>query len=151
MSNLCGTCTVCCSRFWINKDEMPWRDTDKQVGERCDKVAKNECSIYDSRPKPCKNFECLWLQVSVLSKLGCPVEWRPDNIDLLVVTTYNEFGDNKFTFKVEELTENIFDNTDPIVKEYVDRIFDLSLKQKSGGQVVLYKYGEDKGNLVTKR
>src|SRR5262245_45692037 len=54
----CGGCSLCCKVFEI-KDRKLKKPANKWC-QHC-KVAKG-CVIYESRPKTCKDFECLWLQ-----------------------------------------------------------------------------------------
>lgn len=53
--NLCGSCTMCCKIMGVqelSKPEDTW----------CSACAKGKgCTIYESRPHSCREFECLWL------------------------------------------------------------------------------------------
>ena len=91
MKNLCGECKVCCVALKIDAKFLSWRDTDKEAGVACDKLKKNGCVRYKNRPKPCKKYKCLWIQLLDLKKnVACPEKWRPDNLGLLVNTSIIE-------------------------------------------------------------
>jgi uncharacterized protein len=55
-SKSCGECTLCCKT-------MPVEEVSKPEGKWCThcKVGKG-CGIYATRPQPCIDFECFWLQ-----------------------------------------------------------------------------------------
>lgn len=56
-SRTCGTCTACCKTHGIP-------ELKKLPNVLCPEVNKvcHNCSIYDTRPQSCRDFECLWLQ-----------------------------------------------------------------------------------------
>jgi len=103
VKNLCGECNVCCIKYRIPKEKMFWRDTDKERYEACDKLRKNQCSLYEKRPDPCKNFECLWLQLSKKGKEDFKTEWRPDRIGFVVKV---EQVESKVFLTIEELEKD---------------------------------------------
>jgi hypothetical protein len=47
------------------------------------------CKVYDERPKPCKEFECLWL-TGVLRGENLPPELRPDRCHVIFAPTTDE-------------------------------------------------------------
>jgi hypothetical protein len=52
----CEDCDLCCSA-------MPIAEFDKPPGPACDKLcgdAGSNCSIYQARPKLCREFHCMW-------------------------------------------------------------------------------------------
>ena len=52
----CGTCNMCCKLLDI--PELP-----TSAGQWCEHCALGKgCQIYDARPAPCRDFECLWLE-----------------------------------------------------------------------------------------
>ncbi len=64
----CGDCTLCCKLLAIpviSKKQNEWC-------QHCS-IGKG-CGIYEERPQPCRDFECLWLQSDM------PEEMRPDRI-----------------------------------------------------------------------
>lgn len=66
MTNLCGSCTLCCKLTAVPELDKPAN----KWCEHCD--PKIGCQIYDERPESCKNFRCIWLSG------GLPEELRPD-------------------------------------------------------------------------
>lgn len=148
MKNLCGECDVCCIVPRIDKAEVFWKDCDKEAGQICEKLTKHGCSVYEDRPASCKNYECLWLQLSKKLK-DFSVEWRPDNLKI-VVSTFNNPDLGKFIFTIKELEEGSldFNNLDLVTGKFLDIIFDLSIKQVVGGVVVVQKFGSNKGHAL---
>jgi hypothetical protein len=63
----CGSCHMCCRVF-------PIPEADKLHTDWCAKLQIGKgCRIYERRPKPCRDFRCLWLLDESLGE-----EWRPD-------------------------------------------------------------------------
>ena len=85
MTNHCGTCTACCRIFDIPELEKP-------AGKWCEHCEIGRgCSIYDSRPQMCRDYECLWLQAQ--QKGNFPLmgpEARPDKCKVVFTPTTNE-------------------------------------------------------------
>ncbi len=147
MTNLCGKCNVCCVIYRIDKSDLSWRDTDKEKDEICDKLINDRCVRHKNRPKACRSYECVWLQLSKLSKSEwCPLKWRPDNLGLVVVTSYDK---NTFVFKIEEIEKGKMDFNDPEIDSFLKMIFKLEKQQKGNTRVDLYFHGEDKGHQIT--
>lgn len=71
----CGSCTLCCK-------ELNIEETRKPAGQWCpDCKVGHGCLRYETRPEPCKAFECLWLHSQkphIDAKLRMPAEFRPD-------------------------------------------------------------------------
>lgn len=71
--NPCGECRQCCKTLYINEDGLhkpshQWcRHADGKAG----------CMIHWKRPKPCRRFECLWLE-SQRTDQPMADELRPD-------------------------------------------------------------------------
>jgi hypothetical protein len=69
--NDCGTCTLCCKLMGVVELDKPacaWcRHVDRSRG----------CTIYESRPPSCADYECVWL-VSQRLPAPLPPELRPD-------------------------------------------------------------------------
>lgn len=63
----CGDCMVCCIVPTIDDP-----DIQKKPGMHCRHCATG-CTIYDSRPKPCRDFYCAWRMLPALGP-----DWRPD-------------------------------------------------------------------------
>ncbi len=51
----CETCTVCCSALAIDHPEIQ-----KHARIVCKNCHGTGCTIYDSRPAPCRIFNCAW-------------------------------------------------------------------------------------------
>lgn len=74
----CDGCTLCCKIPRIPA-------LDKKSNEWCGFCNRNKgCSIYQLRPTPCVDFNCLWLSGQQ------PVEWRPDRVHLYTVEESND-------------------------------------------------------------
>lgn len=70
----CGGCTMCCKVMHVPELEKP-------AGTWCPHCDIGEgCGIYDERPKPCRDFECLWLQDDGRVLLDAD---RPDRIGVV--------------------------------------------------------------------
>lgn len=82
MTNHCGTCTACCRTFAVPTLNKP-------AGKWCQHCAIGKgCTIYEQRPKPCLNYECLWLQ-SQRQPNGLDIELRPDKCKVVFSQTTN--------------------------------------------------------------
>jgi hypothetical protein len=57
----CGECFACCAHFHV--PEVP-----KKAGEICPHVCAGGCAVYQSRPAPCREFECEWLKGTALAE-----------------------------------------------------------------------------------
>lgn len=55
MSGACGNCTLCCTLMRVAMDPP------KPERVACRHCADAGCAIYVLRPKPCAEFQCLWL------------------------------------------------------------------------------------------
>lgn len=55
MAGNCGSCDLCCTVMAVVM-EPP-----KPEGQRCIHCQKGACAIYESRPEPCREFQCVWL------------------------------------------------------------------------------------------
>ena len=74
MAGDCGSCTACCRVFAIPQIE-------KQAGDWCQHCDVGVgCKIYETRPKICVDFACLWLQSRAQpdARLHMPDALRPD-------------------------------------------------------------------------
>ena len=74
----CGDCSLCCCVFVVP-------ELNKLAGEWCCHCSSKGCSIYDSRPAVCANYECLWLHCPE----RVPEEFRPDRTGVVI----NEFAE----------------------------------------------------------
>jgi len=72
----CGTCTACCRDLELH--EIP-----SKIGEPCSKCEEGVgCTIYETRPKECKEFLCVWAQ---MEKVG--EDLRPDKCGVIFSRT----------------------------------------------------------------
>lgn len=51
----CGDCQLCCEVL-----EVP--DANTKAGEKCQHQCEKGCAIYQTRPQPCQDYQCLWLR-----------------------------------------------------------------------------------------
>jgi hypothetical protein len=66
-SKTCGPCTLCCKVMAVDELQKP-------VGVPCLHVrAGKGCGIYESRPRACRTFACVWLMDEEM-----PHRFRPD-------------------------------------------------------------------------
>ena len=73
----CGECTLCCTYLRIGApDGSDW----KKPWVTCKHCLGRKCSIYDDRPDPCRQFECLWLTDTFI-----PKKFRPDKVNAFFV------------------------------------------------------------------
>lgn len=84
--NHCGSCTACCRVFDIPQVQKPagvWC-------QHCD-IGKG-CKIYEARPQPCVEFECLWLlsQKREDPNEHLPASLRPDRCKVVFAPSTDE-------------------------------------------------------------
>lgn len=85
MSGACGTCTACCRVFAIAELEKPA----SKWCQHCD--VGLGCTIYQTRPKTCVDFKCLWLLSQEQEpKYPLPESLRPDRCRVVFGATTNE-------------------------------------------------------------
>lgn len=84
--NLCGSCVLCCKILAVRELDKPqdaWcRHCDKGVG----------CTIYETRPQSCVNFECVWLQSQKIEGVALP-DWMKPNRSRVMLTAGNGGND----------------------------------------------------------
>jgi hypothetical protein len=107
----CDGCTECCSVFGVEEiDKDPWVP--------CDQLSHEGCGIYETRPKQCRTFHCLWQ-----NGMGSQSD-RPDKLGVIYAPTN---GKTEFTKQQEiqayEIEVGAFDNQDVIKlsQRFVDR------------------------------
>lgn len=86
--NSCGTCRLCCTVMRVEEFTPPLED--KPAFTPCQFLCKEGCSIYETRPRTCAVFECLWLSSQQFPKMEIPSSERPDRTG--VVMTVNSKG-----------------------------------------------------------
>ena len=102
MSN-CGDCTACCQRFNITGDV--WETKEKPKDKLC-QFACNGCTIYKKRPKPCREFKCVWLRMKEVIA-DFPERLRPDNSGAIVTTS--PIVNNQAGLLIDEFESGSFD------------------------------------------
>lgn len=55
MGRVCGECVACCTVMRIEV-------LGKEAGVPCQHLTASGCGIYATRPEPCRQYQCLWLQ-----------------------------------------------------------------------------------------
>lgn len=82
--NKCGTCTACCRVYAIPA-------IDKPAGKWCEHCTIGKCcNIYETRPKACVTFECMWLQSQSIPGKEMVPELRPDRCKVVFAPSTNE-------------------------------------------------------------
>ena len=72
-SRTCGTCTFCCNLPDIEA-------LDKPANTFCRYCVEDKgCTIYDTRPKLCRDFLCLWRTSETLGP-----EWQPQTAGMMI-------------------------------------------------------------------
>lgn len=79
MTNQCDGCTVCCTILNIPEFDAP-------AGTPCQHECSVGCAIYASRPQPCADFKCVYLDS------GLDVSYRPDNLQLMITIFATQYG-----------------------------------------------------------
>jgi hypothetical protein len=80
VTNHCGECTMCCKLPDIPELEKP-------PGQWCRHCAVGSgCTIYEARPRPCRDFTCLWLE-SQAEHNPLPAALRPDRSKMVLTFT----------------------------------------------------------------
>ncbi|MEZ5757494.1 MAG: hypothetical protein R3D86_04670 [Emcibacteraceae bacterium] len=76
----CGNCIACCVELIIEDPELV-----KLPGVKCKNLKKDGgCSIYQTRPKTCREWYCMWRFLPLLGE-----EWRPDKSGVLIKREYD--------------------------------------------------------------
>jgi hypothetical protein len=65
-NRVCGGCTLCCRFYGVPELGKPEQ-------ERCRHCTASGCSIHETRPASCRNFDCFWLMDE-----NFPDDLRPD-------------------------------------------------------------------------
>jgi hypothetical protein len=82
MTNHCGGCNMCCKIPDIAELSKPRN----QWCSHCD--TGKGCRIYETRPSPCRDFECLWLE-SQRERHPLPAQLRPDRCKMMLTFAQN--------------------------------------------------------------
>jgi len=85
---ICGGCTACCKTHSVKEIAKP-------AGEWCSHCLSDQCRIYETRPKGCRDFVCQWIK-----GFGENSE-RPDLVNIVVdMVTYEHVGMTVILFEV---------------------------------------------------
>ena len=70
----CGSCTMCCKALEIEYFSKP-------MGTLCSNCTENGgCSVYQTRPKVCREFLCEWM-----CERSLPPHLRPDKVGTILI------------------------------------------------------------------
>lgn len=72
---VCGECTECCK--FIAIDDPALQKPTNLLCPHC--VQDAGCSVYESRPQPCRGWYCCWRMLDFLSD-----DWRPDKSGIVI-------------------------------------------------------------------
>lgn len=81
--NACGSCTRCCKVMRVTQPPA----FEKPAGQKCPHQCKSGCSIYDTRPTPCREWSCLWLASQGRGDAEMAPALRPDRSHCVVEAT----------------------------------------------------------------
>ncbi len=81
MSASCDGCTMCCKVLAVQADDGTEFKSYGSWCQHCDKP--NGCLVYETRPKACRTFECVWLQ-SQASENPMGPDLRPDRTHVVL-------------------------------------------------------------------
>lgn len=82
----CGSCTMCCKTMGVS--DLKPEPKPVHVWCRHCEIGRG-CSIYESRPTTCREFECIWLQ-DTRGLFGD--EDRPDRLGVVFTTSDDGHG-----------------------------------------------------------
>lgn len=118
----CGQCSLCCKLPYI---EAPLQ---KPMGLWCRhcRPGKGGCSIYDTRPEPCRNFLCLWLAFDSFDD-----RWKPTTAKLYVFT---EMGGNRLAVHVDPSFPNKW-REEPYFSQIKQWAIDYAPRTGTGGDL----------------
>lgn len=69
--NKCGECNVCCKACYVDEIKKP-------AGVLCWLYKDGGCSAYDTRPKDCATYRCIWI-----TQENIDTKYRPDNLGVV--------------------------------------------------------------------
>lgn len=131
--NHCGECRQCCKTLYINEDGLT-KPSHQWCGH-CDQSAG--CMIHWKRPKPCREFKCLWLKSKETDK-PMAAELRPDKTHVVLSSdTAASWGG----VPDPDLIEVHVDRDDP---EALNREPIASFLADKKTKLITYYYGETK-------
>jgi hypothetical protein len=104
----CGGCTVCCTVLAETELEKPMRCACRHQGQA-------GCTIYEARPRACREFHCLWLR----GVLPADLAYRPDSLGVLF-DAYHPGERTPLRVAALEAWQGALDN--PIVATLIDAL-----------------------------
>jgi len=115
----CGTCTVCCKVLEIKAPTLF-----KPAGVICTNCTGTGCRIFGTtdRPIQCREFYCLWRQVSTM-----PDDVRPDRIGVMFTIESADPPQNPFErrFVIGRSLETLADFEHPgaqaVIRTFIER------------------------------
>ena len=128
--NVCGECTLCCTMFpvkWL--DKPPLTDC-----KHC--VLNKGCSIQDTKEDECRDFDCMYVQVS-----NVPLELRPDKCGII----FEKYSDRIIYGTVNPKAE-ISDMGKQQVHAFNNQGFSVvlaSIKEKNNGFFIAPNHNEN--------
>lgn len=84
----CGECTLCCTLLELH--EVP-----SAIGETCRHCTNTGCAIQQTKPKECKEYQCMWSQ---MPDQFATLAMRPDNCGII----FDRQGDDVIAARMEE-------------------------------------------------
>ena len=128
----CGECTACCNVLSVQELGKPYYID-------CEHLKCDGCSIYESRPPTCRDYQCMWLEVADLIDDGD----RPDKLGVLFQLEVDHNGIWIEVFEIRHLDEASRKKITKITLRLLDR---LSPRIKFRGAKV-YPYNSIVGTL----
>lgn len=80
LGNDCGTCTACCTVLGVG-------ELRKDDYSRCKHECAGGCSIYKTRPKECRTYQCLWIASPDMLE-----DLRPDKLGVILEVSQLSIG-----------------------------------------------------------
>ena len=111
----CDECNACCAGQLSG--EVYGRKFG--CGKKCDFLIKGLCSIYNDRPKMCRDYQCAWTQHLFDEDL------RPDKCGLMI-SVENDENEQKF-FRIMEIRPNV---ASEVYERVTKRILELNTYYK---------------------
>lgn len=100
----CGECSVCCTLLGVPELVKP-------RGQKClHECGPKGCAIYEQRPKPCRDFNCLWRQGLFSEAL------RPDRLGVMFTVTNEKSRYGRQLTVVREVEEGAIERAMPILQ-----------------------------------
>lgn len=104
----CGDCHACCEGF-LNSDAYGNKFGN---GSSCKFLCSKVCTIYETRPQVCRNYQCAWSQ-------GILPKWlKPNKVGVLISVETNP--DNSQYLRVIEMKPRIDYDVYKAIKDWCD-------------------------------